>query len=69
LATGLLRIGGLAAVLCRLILLASPVGALALFWLPAAYPFVLGAFLIGKGFKMRRIRAIVYRGLHAVQHA
>jgi len=55
-----LMLSGLAALLFGLILLVSPAGAIALLWLLAGYGFVLGAFLIRMGFKMRRTRVIVY---------
>ena len=63
-----LMLSGLAALLFGLILLVSPAGAIALLWLLAGYGFVLGAFLIRMGFKMRRTRVIVYGGLHPVKH-
>jgi uncharacterized membrane protein HdeD (DUF308 family) len=62
-----LMLSGLTAVLFGLILLVSPAGATALLWLLAAYGFLLGAFLIGMGFKMRRMRIIVYGGLYPVK--
>lgn len=64
-----LMLSGLAAVLFGFILLVSPAGAIALSWLLAAYAFVLGAFLIGIGLKMRHKRVVVYDGLHTVRHS
>lgn len=63
-----LMLSGVATILFgSMILLWPVVGVIALIWVLAVYAFVLGAFLIVMGIKMRRRRITVYGGLHMVK--